>query len=201
MTKKREPWNKGRAVGPRLAFTQDEVKAILASFSDDELHDKCLFMIAIDSMLRCSDLLRIKVADLQHHDLRMRDISRIRQCKTNNNVIFALSNSTKSTCSKWISKSKKHRRDLVFSNVGDRPFSSVWYRRKAKTWAGRIGLPTEGYSGHSLRRTKATWLYINGFEPEKIAILLGHRSTESTISYLSINSIEICSQAKNFDIF
>ncbi len=60
------PWNKDRTVGPRKALTQAEVQQIIAQFSGTDLHDRCLFLTAIDTMLRASDLLKVRVSDVQH---------------------------------------------------------------------------------------------------------------------------------------
>jgi len=44
MTSIKSPWNKGRSVGQRLAFTPDEIRAIGDVLTAAEnLHDLCLY--------------------------------------------------------------------------------------------------------------------------------------------------------------
>jgi len=54
----REPWNKDRQVGARKALSLSEIAKIRRYLSSKETsHDLCLFAVAVDTMLRASDLL------------------------------------------------------------------------------------------------------------------------------------------------
>jgi len=64
-----------------------------------------------------------------------------------------------------------------------------------------IGLSPEFYSAHSLRRTKATFLYERGVTVEIIGRLLGHKSPASTIRYLGIDEAQAQNAALMHDIF
>ena len=51
-----QPWNKGRSVGARLALSQNEINQVRRKLTQQQAtHDLCLFMVAVDSMLRASD--------------------------------------------------------------------------------------------------------------------------------------------------
>ena len=102
-----EPWNKGRAVGPMMAFSKKEVALIVQSFTLNELYEECLFMVAIDSMLRCSDLLQLRVKDIRLESGIIHSTPFIRQKKTSRNVCLLLSDQTKLKCVEWIEKNKK----------------------------------------------------------------------------------------------
>lgn len=202
---KREPWNKGRAVGPRKAFSRDEINKIANSFQPNETFEECLFMVSVDSMLRSSDLLNLKVCDLKYDSGEFKEYHSIRQKKTKRNVSFCLSKKTLLKCRNWIDKSNKSNIDFLFSNPfnsnSNLPISAVTYRRIVKSWCKRVNLNEELYSTHSLRRSKPTWLYHQGVEIEKIALILGHKSPDATMRYLSISTNEVIETLNSFNIF
>jgi len=64
-TKKNQPWNKGKLVGQKLPFKLKEIWAIRVRLQiADKKRDLALFNLAIDSKLRGSDLVKIKVSDV-----------------------------------------------------------------------------------------------------------------------------------------
>ena len=199
------PWNKGRSVGQRLAFTPDEIKAIEHKLLDESrVHDRCLFMVATDSFLRCGDLLNLKVCDVQTSAGFMRASFSWRQQKTKYNVVPVLTDQTRRACAEWITHSEKKADHYLFTRekpIDDRPISASFYRRLVKSWAESIGLEGEQYSTHSLRRSKPTWLYNRGVSVEDLSQLLGHQSTESTLHYLGLTLAKAQAEALKHDIF
>ena len=60
-----EAWNKGLIVGQKNPLTRSQVWEIRKKLENAEnWRDLCLFSLAIDTMLRASDLLSLKVGDL-----------------------------------------------------------------------------------------------------------------------------------------
>ncbi len=59
------PWNKGKAVGQKAPFTPEQVYIIRQLLhAEGHLRDLALFNTAIDTLLRASDLLTLKVEDV-----------------------------------------------------------------------------------------------------------------------------------------
>lgn len=199
------PWNKDRSVGQRLAFSPQELQAIAATLLDaGEYHDRCLFMVAADSFLRCSDLLKLKVRDVQHATGEIRTSFDWKQQKTGTNVHPVLTPHAQAACRDWIKVSDKHPAHFLFTRTKDNnaaPISASSYRRMVKQWAELIGLDGEQYSTHSLRRSKPSWMYAQGVSVEDLAQLLGHRSTESTLQYLGLTLAKAQAEALKHDIF
>lgn len=202
MKDKPATWNKGRAVGERLALSLEEAQAILAVLrSHHAHHDACLFAIGIDSMLRCSDLLQLRVGDvvIQTGQIRWR------QKKTGRNVYPVLTSSTQQAFRTWVDVSGKTQSDFLFTRdkaVCGSATSPVYYRLLIKRWVRLIGLNPEQYSTHSLRRTKPSFLYHYGYSDlEHIARLLGHANTDSTSRYLGIQQRAAEAHALHGDIF
>ncbi len=199
------PWNKGRSVGQRIAFTQEEVIAISACLErQNRLHDLCLFMVAIDSFLRCSDVLKLKVRDLQTASGYFRESFPWRQQKTKYNVVPVLTEKTRQACASWIAHNHKKADHYLFTRskaINAAPICDTYYRELVKHWAECIGLDGEQYSTHSLRRSKPTWLYEQGVSVENIGQLLGHKSTEATLRYLGLTLAKAQADALKHDIF
>jgi hypothetical protein len=64
-TKPKSAWNKGKIVGPKPALTARQVMTIRGVLAERApLRDQVLFSLAIDSCLRGSDLVRLKVSDV-----------------------------------------------------------------------------------------------------------------------------------------
>jgi hypothetical protein len=61
----RVPWNFGAKIGPKRPFNQKQIRAI-RFFLDLEkrIRNRALFDLAIDSELRGSDLVELKIGDL-----------------------------------------------------------------------------------------------------------------------------------------
>ena len=198
------PWNKDRTVGSRKALTQAEVKQITAQFTDADLHDGCLFLTAIDTMLRASDLLKLRVSDVQHSNGAIKTSFPWRQKKTSNGVYPVLTPTTQKALADWIKATGKLPEHFIFTRqkpTDADPITIGFYRTLVKSWIESIGASPEYYSAHSLRRTKATFMYERGISVEVIGRLLGHKSPASTIRYLGIDAAQAQNAALMHDIF
>lgn len=200
-----QPWNKGRSVGARKALSQQDVRQIQSSLIDqNNRHDLCLFLVAIDTMLRASDLLRLRVCDVVDGNRNVKTTFPWRQKKTASSVYPVLTPTTQKALLDWVVASDKQSQDYLFTrekpNTGE-PISIGFYRTLIKRWVVLIGLSPEAYSAHSLRRTKAIFLYEQGVSIELIGRLLGHRSSASTIRYLGIDEAQAKHAALTNDIF
>lgn len=203
--KKRIPWNKDRRVGARTEFTQDQLFLLRQSLSKEPSpHDLALLCIGIDTMLRVSDLLPLKVHDLLQADGTVRTSFPWQQQKTDHSVTPVLTPTAAKALSLWIKQSGKQVGDFIFTRHKPRsanPISADYYRKLVKRWVDNIGLDSAQHSTHSVRRTKAIFLYKRGVKVEFISDLLGHINTEVTIRYLGITNAEARALALEHDIF
>jgi len=201
----REPWNKDRQVGARKALSPEEISKIRRHLSAGKSrHDLCLFVVAVDTMLRASDLLRLRVADVCMPNGKIRDSFPWKQKKTGQGVHLVLTPTSQSTLKKWITESGKQPSDYLFTREKPRasaPITVGFYRTLIKQWVKAIGLHRHDYSAHSLRRSKAIYMYQNGVRIEIISRLLGHTNPSSTLHYLGIDQAEAQSHALAHDIF
>src|SRR5262245_20920593 len=86
----REPWNKGKLVGQKAPFKLKDIWAIRIRLQMyDRLRDLALFDLAIDSKLRASDLVKVRVRDVSHGK-RVAARAIVIQQKTHHPVQFEL---------------------------------------------------------------------------------------------------------------
>lgn len=63
--KKKEPWNKGKLVGQKLALKQKQIWAIRIRLEiSGNIRDLALFSLGLDSKLRGCDLVSLRVRDI-----------------------------------------------------------------------------------------------------------------------------------------
>jgi hypothetical protein len=63
----REPWNKGKLVGPKPPFKLREIWAIRVRLDlEHRIRELAMFNLAIESKLRGCDLVRLKISDVMH---------------------------------------------------------------------------------------------------------------------------------------
>lgn len=196
------PWNRGRTVGQRTAFTPAECRLIVETLSVRRLwRDLCLFRLGVDSMLRVGDLARLRVEDVLDANGIVETI-RWRQQKSDRGVFPALTVGTREACARWLHLYGRSGASPLFSAEGrNTPLHTSSLRRLVKRWASWIGKDPRHYSGHSLRRTKPLYLYDQGVPIERISKLLGHSSLETTLIYLDIRLSEAQADTLRHDIF
>jgi len=201
----REPWNKDRQVGARKALAPSEITKVRRHLSTEKSsHDLCLFVVAVDTMLRASDLLRLRVSDVCTSHGKICESFPWKQKKTEQGVHPVLTPTSQAALKKWITESGKQSSDYLFTREKTRASAAItvgFYRTLIKQWVKAIGLHRHDYSAHSLRRSKAIYMYRNGVRIEIISRLLGHTSPASTLHYLGIDQAEAQSHALEHDIF
>ena len=202
VTPKRRAWNKGRLVGQKRPLLPKQVWAIRARLElAGNLRDLALFNVAIDSKLRCCDLVSLKVIDLLRVD-RIRERVSVVQSKTNKPVQFELSENTQETLTNWIKSAEMIGCQFLFpSRFHDRPhISAPQYGHLVRDWVVSIGLEPSSYGSHSMRRTKVAEIYRKTGNLRAIQLLLGHTKVDSTVRYLGVELGEALSIAERIDI-
>src|SRR4051812_21337986 len=122
MDETRAPWNKGRAPGQKRALSPEEVGIIKTVLCNKErLRDLALFSVALDTLLRASDVLALRVSDLQDAGGDIRDKLTIQQKKTGRTLPVELYEATRATLGRWIAVSGKGPADFLFTSLRARP--------------------------------------------------------------------------------
>ncbi|MGC5340796.1 tyrosine-type recombinase/integrase, partial [Escherichia coli] len=74
-----------------------------------------LFAVALDTLLRASDLLALRVADVLEAGGGVRASLAIQQKKTNQVLPVEISETTRSTVARWITEARKRPEDYLFT--------------------------------------------------------------------------------------
>ena len=196
-----EPWNKGKLTGQKAPLKLKDIWAIRVRLQlSERIRDLALFNLAIDSKLRACDLVKLKVRDISHGD-HVTSRAMVMQQKTQRSVQFEITDPTRDAVGKWIHSVGLKSEDFLFpSRINDSPhLSTRQYARIVHKWVSEIGLETENYGTHTMRRTKATLIYRRTKNLRAVQLLLGHSRIESTVRYLGIevdDALEMAEQTE-----
>jgi site-specific recombinase XerC len=200
--KNRRPWNAGRIVGAKRALKPQQVWAVRFWLDrEGRLRDRALFDLAIDSKLRGCDVVKVKIGELvTGSSIRSRAI--VVQKKTGRPVQFEMLEATRSSMLAWLECRSGTVDDFVFPSRIEQTdhISTRQYARLVDEWVTGIGLRSEDYGTHSLRRTKASIIYKQTGNLRAVQILLGHTKIESTVRYLGVDIEDALTLAERTEV-
>ncbi len=195
---------KANTRGKMRPFTRDQLQLIRASLqAQAAVRDLALLNVAVDTMLRGGDLVRLKVSSVQDANKQIVDNVAVVQDKTKRAVYVQFTPRTCESLRTLIVSHEKWSDDYLFTAARDHHgphLSEVAFRQIVKGWAKIVRADPRYYSGHSLRRTKASIVYKETKNIEVVRQLLGHGSLTHTIEYLDINRDDVANVALKFDV-
>lgn len=201
VVRRHEPWNKGKLVGQKAPFKLREIWGIrMRLLLSGRIRDQALFDLAIDSKLRASDLVKLRVRDIAHGQT-VAPRATIMQQKTKQPVQFEITVETRLAVSNWIQVAGLRSDNFLFPSRVHRSahLSTRQYARIVGGWVREMGLEESAYGTHSLRRTKPTLIYRRTKNLRAVQILLGHTKLESTVRYLGVevdDALELAEQTE-----
>ena len=175
---------------PEVLGQKEVERLILAA---EKLRDRCLLMTAYATGLRVSELVRLKVSDIDSERMMVR----VEQGKGRKDRYTILSQRLLSELrSYW----KEHRSPTyLFPNRKGGPISIDYAQRIYNLAKLRAGIH-KGHGIHTLRHCFATHLLEAGVDLRTIQTLLGHNSMISTERYLQIRQHKITTTANPLDL-
>ena len=180
--------NKKNHSGVKKPFRLEEIWRIRTRLEiENSLMQLALLNLAIDSKLRASDLLPLRVCDISSQERMFARVKLIQQ-KTDVEVQFEVTARTQQSLMKWIFVAALKTSDYLFPSLirNEQPISYSYYRSLVRSWASNIGLDPNLYGTHSMRRTKATLVYAKTKDIRSVQLLLGHTRVDNTIRYLGV---------------
>lgn len=186
-----------------LPLEREHVLAIERRLLLDGHHrDYALFRLAIDSMLRASDIVRVMVDEVSLDGGKtVLSEAQVRMKKTGRLVNFPISPKTQNAIASWMAQREKTSQWLFPGMHEWNHLTEAQYRHRAKNWFQSIGLrPLRSYSTHSLRRTKATIMYDETKNVKAVAEMLGHRDLRVTEKYLGMTRAKAVAAAAKIDV-
>jgi len=187
--KKGENWNhpiKGSSITVEPIRNPKDIKAIKKMLANNP-RDLCIFTLGINTNIRASDILSLRVRDVRGKDelvLREKKTKKIRRITLNRSVQEAIKNLL-------ASMSDPDDEDYLFVGLRGNPLTVPTLSRMVKTWCQAINLPGN-YGSHSLRKT---WGYHQrvsfGMGLPELMVCFNHSSQRQTLDYLCVQPEEV----------
>ncbi|MBN1181819.1 MAG: tyrosine-type recombinase/integrase [Bacteroidales bacterium] len=152
-----------------------------------------LFVMGINTALRISDLLALKIGDIIDKQGKFKEFIHVREHKTGRNAKIYLNELVNQALEKYFEKTKAMDPDsyLFKSERSNKPLDRVRVWMMIQEWVKEAGLEGERYGTHSLRKTWGYQARKQGVSIEQISEKLGHKSVTVTKRYIGINQEEI----------
>ena len=188
-------------VGQKLPLKLKEIWVIRVRLQlASKRRDLALFNLAIDSKLRGSDLVKMKVSDISNAGV-VSARAMVLQLKTGRPVQFKITVQTLEAIREWMLFANLSNAGYLFPTrlTASKHLSTRQYARIVETWVTQIGLDSGAYGTHSMCRTKPTLIYKRTKNLRAVQLLLGHTKLESTVRYLGIevdDALEIAEQTE-----
>ena len=153
-----------------------------------------LFTMGVNTALRSGDLRNLKVSDVLDNKGDIKKYIYTRVKKTKREIKIAINEAMTVAINYYLSKAKVFDPEqyLFRSKRINKPITNVALFYLIKKWTKAVGLTSERYSAHSLRKS---WGYqarkYHGASIEMISEKLGHRSTSVTRRYIGISQEEV----------
>lgn len=154
--------------------------------------DSFMFTLGINVGCRISDLLQLKVKDIQSKNHLVIDES-----KTGKQKRFLLNRKMKEIINDYV-KNMKPNQYLFPSRKGVKPISRIQAYRILNKTAKEIGL--EEIGTHTLRKTFGYWFYKNTHDIAMLQEIFNHSAPSVTLRYIGINQDVIDSTIEDFNL-
>jgi integrase len=169
-----------------------QLEAMKKILKGSSLRDYCLFVLGINSGLRISDLLNLKIGDVTDENGKVKDRITLREKKTGKAKDFPLSDSAKKAISEYLkSRGTYELTDALFaSRKGGTPLTRQHAYRIINEAARAVGIK-EQIGTHTLRKTFGYHAYQSGVDITRIQKLLNHSAPSITLAYIGITQEEL----------
>jgi integrase len=164
---------------------KQQIDAVKNYLKNRNLRDCLLFILGINSGLRISDLLLLKISDVKTKDRIV-----IREKKTGKIKDFPLSDTCKKIINEYLTNNNCDSGWLFKSKKGNRPITRIQAYRIMNQAARAVGIK-EAIGTHTLRKTFGYWAYKGGADVTRIQKLLNHSAPSVTLAYIGITKDEL----------
>ncbi len=164
-------------------LTKEEIKALIKACKNRK--HKLILMLLYSSGLRLSELINLKVGDLELDER----IGWVRGGKGKKDRIFLISEKLAKILKKYIEKNRKKRDDYLFAGRNGK-ISARAVQKVVKLASKKAGIEKR-VSPHTLRHSFATHLLEDGIDIRRIQELLGHANLSTTQIYAHVSREEL----------
>lgn len=169
-----------------------QLKAFLSYMKDSSsvrtkgrLRNYALAKVQLNTALRISDVVPLKVSDFMHPSGNFRKYINLKEDKTSHNQRIAINETLKDTLRPYINELQLRYNDYLFPGRSkNKPISKTQIQRIYQEAATVLHI--DDFNSHSLRKT---WGYNAYKETKNIALIMqvyGHTSVKQTMKYIGI---------------
>ncbi len=169
---------------------KNKIEAMKKVLKSQNLRDYALFVLGINSGLRISDLLSLKITDVVDEKRRIRDRISLREQKTGKVKDFPLGQTSVKALQEYLRTLEQQEGYLFPSRKGGGPISRQHAWRIISQAAKTVGID-ERIGTHTLRKTFGYWAFKSGVDITRIQKLLNHSSPGVTLAYIGITQEEL----------
>ena len=145
-----------------------------------------LFKFGLNTGLRISDILPVKLTDILNHDGQFREYFILNEKKTGKEKKIKINSSLCSEIKSYIKKENLYPDSYLFGSRKGAYLGRVQAYRVLKDAAVNIGL--ENFGTHSLRKTWGYWTYkLSNHNVGLLMDTFNHSSPSITLRYIGIN--------------
>lgn len=168
-----------------------QLEAMKKYLRGQSLRDYLMFMVGINSALRISDILLLKVSDVWNGN-KNKDAITVKEKKTGKTKRFAVCKNLANAIKDYLGSYDYSLDDyLIISKKGDnKPITRQHAHLILSKAAKNIGI-NETISTHSMRKTFGYWAYKQGVDITRIQKLLNHSAPSVTLAYIGITQDEL----------
>jgi len=180
-----------------------KIRAIKGNLKRRSPRDFLLFTLGINTGLRISDILKLKVEDVRDQQGNIREYLDLNEKKTKKQRLIYINNEVRNALEYFFEKTGIYDLDryLFISEKTkiNKPISRIRAWQLLQSWCKEVGI--EGRIGtHTLRKTAGYQMRMAGVAIELIQEVLGHQSISMTKKYLGITDDEVTKVLKNFNL-
>jgi integrase len=180
-----------------------KINAIKGNLKRRDPRNFLLFTLGINTALRISDILGLKVEDVKETSGEIKEYLDINEQKSGKQRHIYINAEVKSALEFFFNKTRLYDLDRYLFTAHQKnknvPISRVRAWQMIRDWCNQVGV--RGRLGtHTLRKSAGYHMRMAGVPIEMIAEVLGHRSTTITKRYIGITNDEVTKVLKNFNL-
>ena len=170
-----------------------KIKAMKAVLKSKSIRNYLLFTMGINTGLRISELLKLKIEDVMDERGKIKATIYLRESKTGKEKVFAINKTVKEAIKEYVSSLKTYELSwyIFKSKKGENsPITRIQAYEILNTAAELIGIKDK-VGTHSLRKTFGYHARIKGIPIETLQKIFNHASPCITMRYIGITQAEL----------
>lgn len=181
------------------SFTPKELKLLFSHVDEGSFigyRDKIIMFVFLDTMVRCSELINIKLAnvDLNEGTIYLEaSITKTRRART-----VPISNKTIRMLTDYINEISVFNSPYLFVTYEGNKISDNTVRRNISNYGKLANITNKRVSPHTFRHTGALFYIMNGGDPFSLQKILGHSDMSTVRKYIQMTNADVKRQHNNF---